>query len=157
MSRPVLIGMNNPHSERPEAALLPHPRGCAGWRLWRMVSDVCGVSRARWCRLTERVNLLDSTLWDPLAAAARGETLWKTLEDRTVVVLGVSARSALRLDPTPALLWSASRGVRWCWVPHPSGLCREYNDPLVRHVVGLRMEELLERAETTCHRPVLGV
>ena len=108
-----------------------------------MVHDVCGVSRAEWCRSTDRVNLVDGPWWDPLAAADRGEELWRTLQDRAVVVLGAATRNALRLNPTPALVWSVSRGVRWCWAPHPSGLCREYNDPLVRHVVGLRMEELI--------------
>lgn len=151
--RPVLVGMNNP---RPDAALIPWPMGCAGWRLWRMVHEVCGVSRAEWCRRTVRVNLLDSQIWDPLAAARRGEELWRTLEDRTVVVLGAATRAALRLNPTPVLSWSVSGGVRWCWVPHPSGLCREYNDPLVRTVVGMRMEELIA-PKTVCQERSLEV
>lgn len=108
-----------------------------------MVNEVCGVTRADWCRLTERVNLLENTWWDPLVAARRGEALWKTLEGRRVVVLGAATRNALRLSRPPALVWSVSSGVRWCWAPHPSGLCREYNDPLVRTVVGMRMEELI--------------
>ena len=143
MTPPVIIGLNNPHSGRSDTALLPYPKNCAGWRLWKMVHDVCGISRAEWCRRTERVNLVDAQIWDPLAGARRGEDLWKTLAGRRVVVLGAAPRNALRLNPSPALLWSVSRGVTWCWAPHPSGLCREYNDPVMRYALGCRMEELV--------------
>lgn len=140
---PVIVGMNNPLTDREDAALLPYPVNCAGWRLWRMAHDVCGVSRAEWMRQTERQNLCNSRTWCPHEARARGETLWRTLEGRTVVLLGRAVLAALWLQPRPMLLWSVSSGVRWCSVPHPSGLCRDYNDPLVRLAVGLRMEELI--------------
>jgi hypothetical protein len=140
---PVLVGMNNPLTPRSDAALLPYPVGCAGWRLWRMVHDVCGVSRAEWCRRTERVNLVDAQLWDAAAGARRGEELWSRWRGRRVVVLGAAVRNALRLERSPVLLWSEREGVRWCWASHPSGLCRDYNDPMVRLVVGLRLEELI--------------
>lgn len=143
--------MNNPSTGDPRAALLPYPRGCAGWRLWKMVHDVCGISRHEWCQRTERVNLLETTWWDPLAAAERGEALWRTWAGRRVVVLGAATRTALRLPPAPALLWSVSSGVTWCWVPHPSGRCREYNDPLARIAVGMRMEELVHGQICHCH------
>lgn len=142
-SGPVLAGMNNPNSPRPDTALLPYPKNSAGWRLWKMVSNVCGISRAEWCRSTERVNLVDDTEWDPRRARARGEELWRSWRGRRVVVLGDATLRALGLPKTPVLLWSVSNGVTWCWAPHPSGLCRSYNDPLARWVLGARMEELL--------------
>lgn len=144
--RPVLIGMNNPHSARPEAALLPHPRGVAGWRLWRMVSDVSGIGRADYVRMTDRRNLLDSRDWDPVAARPRAAALWDELQGRRVVVLGGSVRAALWLSSTTPASWRTDRGVDWAYLPHPSGLCRDYNDPLLRLVAGLLIEEEIERA-----------
>lgn len=141
--RPVIVGMNNPNSDRPDTALLPYPRGSAGWRLWQMVHDVSGVSRHQWCRATERVNLVDGRQWDPLVASQRGRALWRDWVGRRVVVLGHSAREAICLPPAQLLVWNHHRGVDWCWAPHPSGLCRHYNSPLVRAVVGMRLEELI--------------
>jgi len=140
---PVIVGMNNPLSEDPRAALMPYPRGSAGWRLWRMVSDVCGIGRAEWMRRTERVNLCDTKIWDPRLASAKAERLWPTLRGRRVVLCGRLTQQILRLSDSHRLEWRESDGVTWCWIPHPSGLCREYNDPLMREVVGLRFEELL--------------
>ena len=139
--------MNNPHSARPDAALLPYPRGVAGHRLWSMVNEVCGVSRAEYCRLTERVNLLDSRTWDPSAAREGAAARWKALEGRRAVVLGASARNVLWLPAVGPASWSAGPGgVTWAYLPHPSGLCRDYNNHLMRLVAGLLIEEEIERA-----------
>lgn len=142
--KPVLVGMNNPYSSRPEAALLPAPSGCAGWRLWRMVHDVSGVSRAEYCRTFDRRNLINTQWWDPLAARERGEALWRALEGHTVVVLGQATLASMWLPRPLELLWSVSGGVRWCYAPHPSGLNRWYNNPVNRAAVGMRLESLLE-------------
>lgn len=144
--RLVIVGMNNPLSDRPESALLPYPVNCAGWRLWKMVNDVSGVSRAEYCRLTERVNLVNARAWDPARARETAAGLWSRLEGRRAVILGAATRTSLWLPQVGPASWTVSGGVAWCAVPHPSGLCREYNDPLMRVVVGLMLEEELERA-----------
>lgn len=143
--RPVIIGMNNPHSSDPRFALAPHPARVAGWNLWRMLQDVAGTSRAEYMRTFDRRNLLSERAWDPVAARRQSENLWESLEDHTVLVLGQSVRRVLWLQDAPPLLWRTDRGVRWCLVPHPSGLNRWYNDPLHRLAVGYRLEALLER------------
>lgn len=142
--RPVLIGMNNPYSVRPEAALLPAPRGCAGWNLWRMLDEVRPTSRMEYSRVFDRRNLLNERLWNALRAARAGEDLWRALEGRTVMVLGREPVLALNLPRTPEIIWSVSRGVRWCYVPHPSGLNRWYSEEVNRIAVGVRLEQLLE-------------
>lgn len=148
MRRPVLLGMNNPHSERSEHALFPHPSGVAGHRLWMMAHDVCGMSRAEYLRVFDRRNLLNATKWDPIEARRVAEEigLWKSLEGCSVVVLGQATHSVLWLEAAPPLLWRLHRGVRWCFAPHPSGLNRWYNDPLNRLAVGYRLEELASEA-----------
>lgn len=112
-----------------------------------MAHDVCGVSRYEWTRRMPRVNLCNDRSWDPHLAAVHGDHLWTTLQDRRVLVLGLQVLAALKLARPPLLLWSEHRGVRWCYAPHPSGLCRTYNDPLIRLAVGLRLEEMLNDSD----------
>jgi hypothetical protein len=65
---------------------------------------------------------------------------------RVVVVLGEGPRRAL--DLPRQLIRPVSRlGVVWRQIPHPSGRCRFYNDPVARAVVALLLEELY-RGET---------
>lgn len=141
--RPVILGMNNPHSQDPRFALAPFPERVAGWRLWRMVHDVCGVNRRQYMDRTDRRNLLSAPDWSARAARTESEGLWEALEGRTVLVCGQSVRRVLWLSDEPPLLWREYHGVRWCLVPHPSGLNRWYNDELCRLAVGLRLEELI--------------
>lgn len=144
-TRPVIVGMNNPLSASPRAALLPHPRGSSGWNLWRMARDVCGVSRAEFRRSFDFVNLCDDQVWCPLAARRKYEALESAWQGRRVVLLGAAVLGVLRQTrPSSGLKWqSHASGYQWCWAPHPSGLCREYNDPMARRAVGLRLEELM--------------
>lgn len=142
-TRPVIIGMNNPHSTDSRADLMPHPSGVAGWRLWRLMADVSPISRGEFCRRTDRRNLLHARDWDPIAARRESEGLWETLQDRAVVVLGQATRNVLWLEDRPPLLWSVSRGVRWCLMPHPSGLNRWYNDSVCRAAAGHRLAQLV--------------
>lgn len=149
-SRVVILGMNNPHSARPESALLPHPRGTAGHRLWSMVHDVCGVSRAEYCRLTERMNLVDAQTWCHRAAAERLQDVETMLQGRRVVVLGRTLARLMWLPATTPATWVANErlGCEVTYLPHPSGLCRDYNDPTMRIAAGLLLEEELYRAST---------
>ena len=144
--RTVLVGMNNPYSDRPDSALLPYPEKSAGHQLWRMLDDVCPISRRAYRDAFEFANALDATHWDPVAASASGRAKWERWEGRRVVVFGVATLVALWLQrPASGLLWASSRGVTWCHAPHPSGRTLEYNDPLARLAVGLRLEEELRR------------
>lgn len=146
-TRAVIVGMNNPHSARPESALLPYPAGVAGHRLWAMTHEVCGVSRAEYCRMTVRVNLVDARRWDPIAARERWEALQTMLRDRRVVILGRSALAVAHLPRTTPASWQRTENFEWCYLPHPSGLCREYNEQLMRLAAGYTIEAEIERAK----------
>lgn len=108
-----------------------------------MLDDVHPTPRALYMRRTERYNVLNARAWDPVAARDVSEDLWSRLEDRTVLVLGQEVRRVLWLPESEPLVWRSDRGVRWCMVPHPSGLNRWYNEQLNRLAVGLRLEELV--------------
>lgn len=142
--RPVIVGMNNPLSVDPRAALLPYPKHSSGWNLWSMVHDVCGVSRGEFRRSFCFVNLCDDTVWDPLAARRKYDTLESAWEGRRVVLLGLAVLGVLwQTRPSSALEWRSNAGYRWCWVPNPNRLCEDYSNPLIRRVVGMRLEELM--------------
>lgn len=114
MRHPLLLGLDNPHSDNPRAALLPRPAGSAGHRLFLM----SGLSWREYRRSFERANACDI------------KSL-RILEDRYVVVLG---RDAWRVIIAGAgvffeeRLFPELRSVI-ILVPHPSGRNRFYNEP----------------------------
>jgi hypothetical protein len=140
----IIVGMNNPHSSRADTALLPMPKNSAGWRLWKMHNDVSGVSRAEHWRGFEFVNACDARLWDPYAARKKMANLWNSWPGRRVILCGRSLLDTMWLHRPPALAWHRDDGVTWCYIPHPSGLSREYNDDRLRAAVGMRLMEECE-------------
>jgi len=139
LSSLVIIGMNNPHSTSKRMSLAPYPSRVAGHRLWSMLNSVRKTPRAEYMRLTNRINLLNEYEWCPIRAKKASIGLWDSLQDSRVLVLGQPTRNVLALPERPPLLWTVSRGVRWCSVPHPSGLNRWYNDPVNCAAVGYRL------------------
>lgn len=133
---PVLIGMYNPHSANPRSALLPFPKGSAGYRLRDILNAHRPITRCKFMAEFDRRNVLDDVVWDRAAALASGDRLRRELIGRRVLVLvlvlGVEAVRALRLPvANPQFTWFHSRefDFHWAWAPHPSGLSRAYNDP----------------------------
>lgn len=142
--RPVLLGMNNPLSDRPEHALYPVPDGCTGHRLWTMLNERTGATKTQYLRAFDRRNLIIGD-WDPGEARLLGAEFVAKSDTvgRVVVVLGEGPRRALGLRKqliTPITL----NGTIYRQIPHPSGRCRFYNDPVCRAVAALLLEELYE-------------
>lgn len=139
----TLIGMNNPYSARSDTALLPAPVRSAGWNLWKMLNDVGGHSRYRYVRGFSRVNLCDGE-WNPKQAREKYLALWPTLRGQRAILLGKSVLNVTWMDHIPMMSWGTHEDVSWCWIPHPSGMNRLYNDPVLRQIVGMRLEETIE-------------
>ena len=98
----------------------------------------------------EFVNLCDDRIWCPIAARRKYEALESAWVGRRVLLLGRAVLGVLHLDSaTGAALWRFERGFIWCWLPHPSGLCRDYNNQVVRLVAGLRLEQMIHDARRT--------
>src|SRR5580693_7569131 len=116
--RLYILGLNSPQSSDPRMALWPDPPGCAGHRLWSMVTEACGITVRDWLRCTQRVNLLSCTTLPRDyrgAARRRGEYLSALIQGRTVVLLGTDVANALGHGAGP-LEW----GTRdWVMIPHP--------------------------------------
>lgn len=144
--RTVLLAMNNPISGEPEHALYPHPPGCAGHRLCDMLWEAAreagalpdfGVCKRVYLRRFDRRNLLSAREWSARDARAAAGQLLPQLLGRRVVVLGVGVLDAMRLSrPTDWGRWVEEGGMSYTLLPHPSGRCREYNDPEMRRLAG---------------------
>lgn len=148
--RPVILGMNNPLSLKPEHALFPYPPGCTGHRILEMLrTRVPDVSRSQYLGAFDRRNLLTAREWCAGDAKLAAVAFLQTMRDtgRVVLVLGEGPRHALgipKLLVHPQEYW----GVTWRQLPHPSGRCRWYNDPACRGVAALLLEELYKMGDS---------
>jgi len=142
--RPILLGMNNPQSAEPSMALWPDPPGCAGHRLW----VISGMGRTEWLEMFERRNLLDSTRWVQAEGEKSADRMRGELRDRVVVMCGVDVARCVEGLPRGLFCWHRpmSGGVEgqgwWARIPHPSGKCRDWNDPIVVECARIFLEEL---------------
>jgi hypothetical protein len=145
--RPVLLGMNNPLSQKPEHALYPYPPGCTGHRIWMLLrTKLPDMSRLDYLRGFERTNLVSGP-WNMTKARVRAAQLPSLYAGRTVVVLGEKPRVALEL-PKQLIHPHERDGVTWRQLPHPSGLNLWYNDADNRELAASLLFELYTRGTT---------
>lgn len=144
--KPILVGMNNPLSSRPEHALWPEPVGCTGWRIWRMLNVACDATPEEYTETFERMNLLNARVWNREEAAEAALGLWEKWQGREVALLGDEVYYALGLPRVPKILPQEYNGVRFRRVPHPSGRSHWYNNMVNREMVGLLLEDMFVRA-----------
>jgi len=129
---PLFVGELNPYGSSPEYALFCEPPHSAGGRLCRLV---CGLRRSTYLKLP-RVNLCTGK-WSMTVAKSNAE-IWKRKAAGTwnVVLLGRKAATAFGYadaDPftTSRHYWPSGgpSGIAFIALPHPSGLCRAWNEP----------------------------
>lgn len=128
--RPILLGMNNPLSGKPEHALFPYPPGCTGHRVLRLLQRRRPeVTRYEYLKAFDRRNLIDARMWKQQEARVRAAEFIESIRntDVTVLVFGDKPRAALGL-PKLLLHPHEMEGVTWRQLPHPSGRCLWYND-----------------------------
>lgn len=154
----LLVGLNNPLSPRPSHALLYYPVGSTGHRLLELIRGVDPSFDADdYLDAFERLNLwpgreLPEGRGSTALLQAEGRRVLKraTAEPRDVVLLGTKVwYCVLNRQPTmtPWLGSVEVGGSRFHKLPHPSGLCREYNDDELRRragelLLGLAREEV---------------
>lgn len=130
-----LVGMNNPYGSDERFALYPGPRNSAGDRLCRLV---LGVSTHDYMRHFVRTNTVAGP-WSAASALRGARGLFLRLPaGATVVLLGKPVWQAWRRvvpERLPDKKWEAFRVCRdevkdlaFVLLPHPSGLCRLWND-----------------------------
>lgn len=123
------IGECNPYGRDQRYALFPHPRNSTGWRLCHLV---LGLERARYMQVFERRNLLPDPRWsNKRARAAAAAVLEEAGPHDTLVLLGVRVARAFGIVQAPfsVHLVPGGGGRVAALIPHPSGLCRLWNEP----------------------------
>lgn len=123
-SKPLLVGELNPYGGETRHALFPYPKGSAGHNL---CNKVLGLTRREYLKRFDRVNLC-SGKWGNYAAQQAALTIkWSEPNPRNVVLLGVRVARAFGYDYPPFTSMLA-KGKNFLILPHPSGLCRIWNE-----------------------------
>lgn len=143
VSKTILLGMNSPQSDDPERALWPWNWASTGGRILKMLEESGqrrGVERfpPEWYVTGfERVNVLDRRNWDAGLARAAAPMIHERIVGRRVVVCGLQTLRVMNMQKRPWMQWNPPGDeVRYCVIPHPSGLTHFYNNPRNRAAVG---------------------
>lgn len=127
LSRVLLVGEMNPYGSAPQFALYCEPSQSAGGRMQRLV---CALPEGDYLAM-KRVNLCAGR-WSMPAARAAAAKLWEVQDVDVLVLLGRKVATAFGLD-WPAFASALGGPVyapkRVAVLPHPSGLCRAWNEP----------------------------
>lgn len=118
----VLVGENNPFGSDPEYALFPFPENSAGARL----RTIFGLSKRNYLDLS-RMNLCDGP-WSRVEARLRAQEIRLDPEHDVIVTLGRKVARAFFLHSTFFRIVD-ERATKFVVLPHPSGLCRVWNEP----------------------------
>lgn len=123
--RPVLVGESNPYGKDPAYALYPEPATSAGGRLCR---EILGLTPSRYISLFHRRNLLVGDRWSASAAAEAAMDLCVEFMDAPLILLGSRVCRAFGVAYEP---FAVVISDPWALcLPHPSGRCRAWNDPV---------------------------
>lgn len=118
--KPLLVGESNPYGSDPKYALYPAPDGCSGHRLCCLI---LGMRRRDYIASFDRVNLCDGK-WSIGDARMKALSLWSN--PGRFILLGSKVCKAWE---TPFIPFSVIDGGTCLVLPHPSGLCRIWNEP----------------------------
>ena len=142
----LIVGLDNPQSSDPRHALFPHPPGCAGHRLFKMMQEVDEyMDRAAYTAIA-KTNLFPCGRMPTknkkgnLTMAAHVLIASVQDTDKRVILLGNEVRNAV-LGETLGKNWSSAKftkihGAHYAWIPHPSGRNPFYNDTRNRRKIG---------------------
>jgi len=136
----VIVGLFNPKSQDPAYAMEPFTPNGSGERLWKMLSEVVPVTKQDYVGHFEMINVIDTdkVTWEDVEYfEARAIEIERRVESRPAAVLGIMAWTSLRVERSPIRKtdWFGHY-KNWWLLPHPSGLCRVYNDPVMRRRAG---------------------
>jgi len=152
VTRPSIVGMNNPQGNLP---LWPDPPGCTGWRMWQMITEVTGCNKRQYLHAVERVNIVEGKVWSAATARANARALQTRLEGRTTLLLGAAVPAALGRPRQPWGSWQLGYFGRYAVIPHPSGLNRWYNEQFNRALAQKILVEVFDEGRRALGLPLL--
>lgn len=121
--RPLIVGELNPYGSDPAFALYPLPEHASGGRLCQLLN----MSHGRYLALFDRVNLCEGK-WEALKARDAARALRLDNAGRQMILLGRKVAGAFGFRDVPFFSRPSTDG-RFLLLPHPSGLCRVWNEP----------------------------
>ena len=127
--RPLLVGESNPYGSGAAFALFPRPERSAGGRLCRVV---LGMREVDYLARFDRCNLLGplpAGKWDRELARAAARDVLIERPNRRLILLGARVAAAFGMEFRPFEV-EPRRGWAALMLPHPSGRCRIWNDPM---------------------------
>lgn len=134
--RPLLIGELNPYGADPRFALYPLPEHSAGGRL---CSLILGMDRGAYVRSFDRRNLCTGKWSMKAARAAADEIITRIAQGAPLILCGTKVTQAFGFEFKPwfsfemkrrsLFMLNAEAWSRVVILPHPSGLCRLWNEP----------------------------
>lgn len=120
LSKPLIVGETNPYGGDDCYALYPSPEGCSGHRLCCLI---LGMTQDEYLSAFERTNLVKGK-WSLKDARVNARMLC----EGDLVLLGSKVCSAFEVEFRPfSIVVHEDRNL--CILPHPSGLCRMWNEP----------------------------
>lgn len=135
--KPLIVGESNPYGSDSYFAMYPAPQGSAGQRLCELVLQ---LQPARYLRVFERQNLLSVPKWSVVRARGAAQVILDVDPDRALVLCGSKVQAAFGMSDHEV----PSRVGNRVLIPHPSGLCRRWNEPGLREECRALVLELLE-------------
>lgn len=136
----MIVGEYNPHGHDGQLALHPFLTGATGARLcW-----ILGMDAHEYLKTFARVNLLMTPAWS--RRLAREEA--NQLTHRRRILLGARVAEAHGLRFKPFTVWHSRREGHRAFdaliLPHPSGRCRIWNDPVAAVRARIAVEQFLK-------------
>lgn len=131
MPKPLIVGESNPGSDSMRWALYPSPNGCAGHRL---CVKILGMDPDEYLATFHRTNIFLNYAgpWKKEHMLVAMERAYGLADNHSglLVALGKRVGAAFGhpvfFEPVP---WGVDRDVTLLCIPHPSGLCRVWNEP----------------------------
>lgn len=120
-----LIGEANPYGADPKYALYPLPERASGARL----CEILGLSAKEYLRIFQRRNLCPQD-WDTKTARASAQNILAEAGNGSPVIVALGAKVAKAFGLTVEQFDVEPVGCALILrLPHPSGLCRVWNEP----------------------------
>lgn len=156
--KPIIVGLNNPHSEKPKDALVPWPAGCTGDQIVRMAALADRYFDSdEYLESFVRLNLwggreLPTGRGSTDLLRRDGQQIVRDYlkERRDAILLGSKVWHCVTNLTPPSFFESRQLGDATCWyLPHPSGINRIYNDESNRRKAGEIIVQVARAAEVT--------
>lgn len=122
--KPLIVGELNPYGGELRHALFPYPANSTGHRL---CVKVMGLTMREYLKSFDRVNLCYGK-WSKFEAASVASNIKWSDDREDVILLGSKVCDAFGFPYAP-FSTMLSKGKTFAILPHPSGLCRTWNEP----------------------------